>query len=76
MRVTARPRVHAGHTLSELDTVDLEALSLSRQWGWQQEVVYVNVRPCQWEDCGGSVLSLGGEAHCLLCARVPEGVGN
>jgi len=72
VRVTTRPRVHAAHTVGELDAVDLEALELGRGWGmFPQEVVYVKVRPCEWEECGGSVLVWDGSPRCLLCARTP-----
>jgi len=38
---------------------------LGREWGvfGQEATVYVKVRPCQWADCGGSVLSFSGEAR-------------
>jgi hypothetical protein len=65
------PRSDGGTTFDEITRADIEASRLLAAWEWKPEVTLMKVRPCQWEDCGGSVLSLGGEARCLLCARAP-----
>jgi len=62
------------HALSELDTVDLEALALSHAWGVSNgHTERVRPSPCERSGCGGSVLIWDGERRCILCAR-PGGV--
>jgi hypothetical protein len=47
----------AAHALSELDTVDLEAIALSHAWGISNgHSERIPPSPCAREDCGGSVL--------------------
>ena len=69
----AMPRSDGGTTLDELTVTDLEAYRVLGSWEWKPEVVLVPVRPCEWQDCGGSVLLWSGEARCLLCCRLPAG---
>jgi hypothetical protein len=58
--------------LSELDSVDLEAIALSDAWGLSNgHTERVPPSPCTRDDCGGSVLIWDGERRCILCARVP-----
>jgi hypothetical protein len=58
------------HSLSELDTVDLEALQLARDWGYQNghEERGWTFSPCPRPDCGGAIVS-GYSDGCILCAR-------
>jgi hypothetical protein len=56
--------------LSELDTVDLAAVSLAQAWGFTNGTVQrVPPSPCPRGECGGSVLIWDGERRCILCAR-------
>ncbi len=59
--------------LSELDGVDLTAISIAQVFGWlDQSVVVYKVRPCRRPCCGGTVLTWGqGDRYCLLCSRPP-----
>jgi len=58
--------------LSELDTVDLEAIALSDAWGLSNgHTERIPPSPCGRPDCGGSVLIWDGERRCILCCRVP-----
>ena len=60
----------AAHALSELDTVDLEAIALSHAWGVSNgHTERIPPSPCERTDCGGSVLISVGERRCILCAR-------
>jgi len=62
----------AAHALSELDTVDLEAIALSHAWGVTNgHTARIPPSPCVREDCGGSVLIWDGEARCIFCCRPP-----
>jgi hypothetical protein len=64
------------HALSELDTVDLEAIALSHAWGLSNgHTERVPPSPCDRPDCGGSVLTWDGDRRCLLCCRPPARVG-
>ena len=69
MKVRERPRVQASHSVSEIDSVDLEAIRMANDWGWtgREEVVYVKPAPCEREHCGGS--HIAGFTGCMLCAR-------
>jgi len=61
----------AAHALSELDTVDLEALQLAREWGYQnghKERGWTFER-CTRTDCGGAIVSGWGFDGCMLCGR-------
>jgi hypothetical protein len=71
VNVQNRPRVQAAHSVDELDAIDLEAITLAREWGVEGEILLVPVRPCLWADCGGSVMSFGGDRRCILCYRPP-----
>ena len=55
--------------LDALDTVDLQALQLAREWGVnghkERQWTYT---PCPRPDCGGGVVS-GWNDSCILCAR-------
>jgi hypothetical protein len=63
----------AAHALSELDSVDLEAIALSHAWGISNgHTQRIPPSPCTREDCGGSVLIWDGERRCILCARPGE----
>jgi hypothetical protein len=58
------------HALSELDTVDLEAIALSHAWGLSNgHTERIPPSPCDRDDCGGSVMIWDGERRCILCAR-------
>jgi hypothetical protein len=62
----------AVHALAELDSVDLEAISLSHAWGFVGgHTTRIPPSPCPRTDCGGSVLIWDGERRCILCARPP-----
>jgi hypothetical protein len=64
----------AAHSISELDSVDLEAIALSHAWGVTNgHTERIPPSPCTRDDCGGSVLIWDGERCCILCAR-PGGV--
>ena len=65
---------NGNHALSELDTVDLEAIAAVRDWGVSNgHAERVPPSPCERSGCGGSVLIWDGERRCILCAR-PGGV--
>jgi hypothetical protein len=60
----------ATRSLSELDSVDLEAIALSHAWGLAGgHTERIPPSPCPRDDCGGSVLIWDGERRCILCAR-------
>jgi hypothetical protein len=60
----------AARSISELDTVDLEAIAISHAWGLSNgHTERVPPSPCPRDDCGGSVLIWDGERRCILCAR-------
>jgi hypothetical protein len=70
MRVRQRPSVQVSHTVGELDAVDLEAIRLVRDWGWESdhEERGWTFSPCPRPDCGGAIVS-GFSDACILCAR-------
>ena len=55
--------------LDALDTVDLQALQLARDWGVngkkERQWTYT---PCPRPDCGGAIVSAWNDS-CILCAR-------
>jgi hypothetical protein len=62
----------AVHHISELDTVDLEAIALSHAWGLTNGLTSrIRPSPCERPDCAGSVLIWDGERRCILCCRRP-----
>jgi len=71
MRVQTRPQVQVSHSVAELDTVDLEAIRLVRDWGLDNHRDLKRgwtFSPCPRPDCGGAIVS-GWTDACILCAR-------
>ena len=64
-------RLDGGTAFDEITRTDIEAARALAAWEWKPDVTLVKVRPCRWQDCGGSVLCFGGEVRCLLCCRPP-----
>jgi hypothetical protein len=52
--------------LAAIDAVDLEAVKVSRLWGWQQRTVRYPLTRCKRPYCAGAIVF--GDT-CLLCAR-------
>lgn len=61
--------------LDSITRTDLLAHHLLRAWS-APVVTHRRVSPCARPSCGGSILLLGGDAHCLLCARASGGGGS
>jgi hypothetical protein len=61
-----------GHkALSELDSVDLEAIRLVHAFGWDSDPPKNTwtFSPCPREHCGGAIVDGWGMAGCMLCGR-------
>jgi len=71
MRVQTRPQVQVSRTVAKLDTVDLAALQLARDWGIENghKEQGWTFSPCPRPDCGGAIVSGWTDGACILCAR-------